>query len=164
MVIYKLVRVAKQSELQNCTYQYRRNHISGNKAKGRISKWVFQKNKARQIFRKTNNFYPLIRSKNHRFSENLACFVFLNTRFKIRPFALLPTNACKFRCLVQHIYRITFLNNLKNTDPVKQCILNLFKNIHREKAPSNKSPALTKNTNVGIWIVGTSNQLFIRGS
>ena len=28
--------------------------------KGRISKWVFQENKARQIFRKTNNSYPLI--------------------------------------------------------------------------------------------------------
>ena len=25
------------------------------------------------------------------FSENLACFVFLNTHFKVRPFALLPT-------------------------------------------------------------------------
>ena len=47
-----------------------------NKAKGRISKRVFQENKAHQIFRKTNIF----------FSENLACFV------KIRPFALLPTN------------------------------------------------------------------------
>ena len=32
----------------------------GNKAKGRISKRVFQENKARQIFRKTNISYPLI--------------------------------------------------------------------------------------------------------
>ena len=30
-----------------------------NKAKGRISKWVFQENKARQIFRKTNISCPL---------------------------------------------------------------------------------------------------------
>ena len=30
---------------------------------------------------------------------------------------------------------------------------------HREIAPSNKIPALTD-----IWVVGTSNQLFIRGS
>ena len=33
----------------------------GNKAKGRISKRVFQEKKVRQIFRKTNIFYPLIR-------------------------------------------------------------------------------------------------------
>ena len=35
-------------------------HLAGNKAKGRISKQVFQENKDRQIFRKTNIFYPLI--------------------------------------------------------------------------------------------------------
>ena len=34
----------------------------------------------------------------------------------------------------------------------------------REKAPSNKTPALTKSTNMGVWVVGTTNQLFIRGS
>ena len=43
----------------------------GNKAKGRISKLVFQESKARQNFRKTNISYP---------------------RFEIRLFALLPTN------------------------------------------------------------------------
>ena len=26
---------------------------------------------------------------------------------------------------------------------------------HREKAPSNKTPALAKSTNMGIWVVGT---------
>ena len=36
--------------------------------------------------------------------------------------------------------------------------------IHREKAPSNKSPAPRKSTNMGILAVGTLNQLFIRGS
>ena len=39
-----------------------------------------------------------------------------------------------------------------------------FKDIHREKAPSNKTPTLTKSRNMGIWVVGTSNQPFIRGS
>ena len=39
-----------------------------------------------------------------------------------------------------------------------------FKDTHKEKAPSNKTPALTKSTNMGIWVVGTTNQLFIRGS
>ena len=33
-----------------------------------------------------------------------------------------------------------------------------------EKAPANKTPALTKSTNMHIWMVGTSNQLFTRGS
>ena len=57
----------------------------GNKAKGRISKRVLQENKARQIPRKMNISYPLIRTgacayqgiRNVRFSGNLACFVFL---------------------------------------------------------------------------------------
>ena len=38
-----------------------------------------------------------------------------------------------------------------------------FKDIHREKTPSNKTPALTKSMNMDNWVVGTSNQLFIRG-
>ena len=33
----------------------------------------------------------------------------------------------------------------------------------QEETPSNKTPALTKSTNMGIWVDGTSNQ-FIRGS
>ena len=45
----------------------------GNNAHGRISKRVFQENKGRQIFQKTNIFLPP------------------NTHFEIRPFALLPT-------------------------------------------------------------------------
>ena len=36
--------------------------IVGNKAKGQISKRVFQENKAHQIFRKTNISHPLIRT------------------------------------------------------------------------------------------------------
>ena len=39
-----------------------------------------------------------------------------------------------------------------------------IKDIHREKAPSNETPALRKNTNMGVWSVGILNQLFIRGS
>ena len=37
-------------------------HSAGNKAKGRISKRVFQEDKAHRIFRKTNICYPLIRT------------------------------------------------------------------------------------------------------
>ena len=39
-----------------------------------------------------------------------------------------------------------------------------IKDTHREKAPSNKTPALRKSTNMDAWAVGTLNQLFIRGS
>ena len=42
--------------------------------------------------------------------------------------------------------------------------LKLIKDTHREKAPSNKTLALTKITNIDIWVVGILNQLFIRGS
>ena len=63
--------------------------IVGNNAKGRISKRVFQENKARQIFRKTNISYPRIHTRtcayqwvrNVCFSENLAHFVFLKHPF-----------------------------------------------------------------------------------
>ena len=37
------------------------------------------------------------------------------------------------------------------------------KDTHGEKTPSNKTPALTESTDMDIWVVGTSNQLFIRG-
>ena len=39
-----------------------------------------------------------------------------------------------------------------------------FKDTHREKAPSTKTPALSESMNMNIWVVGTSNQLFIAGS
>ena len=40
----------------------------------------------------------------------------------------------------------------------------LIKDTHKEKSPSNKTPAITKSKNMVIWTLGTSNQLFIRGS
>ena len=40
----------------------------------------------------------------------------------------------------------------------------IIKDTHWEKAPSNKTPALTKSKNMGIWVVGKSNELFTRGS
>ena len=33
-----------------------------------------------------------------------------------------------------------------------------------EKATSNKNPALKRSTSMDIWVVGTSNQLFVRDS
>ena len=62
-------------------------HTVSNKAEGRISKRVFQENKTRQIFRKTNIFYLLIRTriKNIPFSEIWRALFSWNTRFEIRP-------------------------------------------------------------------------------
>ena len=57
------------------------------KAKGRNSKRVLQENKSGYIFRKTNISDPLTRTcayqevRNVRFSENLACFVYLKYPF-----------------------------------------------------------------------------------
>ena len=39
-----------------------------------------------------------------------------------------------------------------------------LKNIHREKTHSNKTPTLFKSMNMDIWVVSTSNQLFVRVS
>ena len=33
----------------------------------------------------------------------------------------------------------------------------IIKDTYREKPPLNKTPSLTKSTNIGIWVVGTSN-------
>ena len=55
------------------------------------------------------------------------------------------------------------IKKVKNTTPWKYLISDL-KDTHREKALSNKTPALRKSTNMGVWAVGTLNQLFIRGS
>ena len=40
----------------------------------------------------------------------------------------------------------------------------MIKDTHRSKAPSNKTPALTKSMNMDTWVVVASNQLFLRGS
>ena len=40
----------------------------------------------------------------------------------------------------------------------------LFKDTHREKHPKIKLQLLQKNTDMDIWIVGTSNSHFLRGS
>ena len=49
------------------------------KVKGRISKRVFQENKARQIFQKTNISYPMIRPRTY----EICAFVLLPTRLAI---------------------------------------------------------------------------------
>ena len=44
---------------------------------------------------------------------------------------------------------------------VEKKLLGILKENHREKAPSNKTPTLSKSMNMDILVVGTSNQLFI---
>ena len=39
----------------------------------------------------------------------------------------------------------------------------LVQDSHTENTPSNKTQALTKSTNMDIWLIGTLTQLFIRG-
>ena len=39
----------------------------------------------------------------------------------------------------------------------------MLKDTRKGKAPSNKTPALRKSTNMSIWAVGILNQLFIKG-
>ena len=48
--------------------------------------------------------------------------------------------------------------------PYEKCFLFHIKYTHSEKASSNKTPTLAKSASVSIWVVGTTNQLFIRGS
>ena len=35
---------------------------------------------------------------------------------------------------------------------------------HREKVPLNKTPTFSRSMNMHMWVVGTSNQLFLPGS
>ena len=46
-------------------------------------------------------------------------------------------------------------------DELKEEVL---KDTHRDKTPSYKTPVLRKSRNMGVWAVGTLNQLFMRGS
>ena len=61
---------------------------------------------------------------------------------------------------------IIFFQNLAKAIDVygyydKVLLVGDFKDTHREKAPSNKTPSLTKRKNMDIWFVGTPD---IRGS
>ena len=78
--------------LQDATWKF-----AGNEAKGQISKRVLQENKPRQIFRKTNISYLLMRTRTYlcvsgrregSFYGNLASFFFLKHPFWDFPFCL----------------------------------------------------------------------------
>ena len=54
------LRLVSKSGLIKTSVVTSKAKVVGNKAKGRISKRMFQENKVRQIFRKTNISYSLI--------------------------------------------------------------------------------------------------------
>ena len=67
----------------------------------------------------------------------------------------LPTcNKCNKKHVVQTV------DNLKSR--WNNCKSNFFKDTDRGKAPSNETPALAEITNMGIWVVVTTNELFLR--
>ena len=85
---------------------------------------MFPENKARHIFRKTNISYSLICTRtcpyqgvrNVRFSENLACFVFLKDPFWDSPFCLITDDFLKkskfnifLSCLIFVVVFLEFL-------------------------------------------------------
>ena len=75
--------------------------FAGNKAKERISKRVFQENKARQIFLKNDISYPLISTRTCAYQGvRNACFVFLKYPFWDSPFCLITDelNVFHFDC------------------------------------------------------------------
>ena len=69
-------------------------------------------------------------------------------------------NAYHWLLLKDNFKLCTELNDLLN----KSKKIKRFKDTHKEKAPSNRTPTLSKSMNMGIWVVGTSHQLFTRGS
>ena len=69
---------------------------------------------------------------------------------------LLSFHWSKYRTL-KEFWIVPFLNSF-------DFVSILFKDTYREKAPANKTPVLTKSMNMDTWVVGTSNQLFIKGS
>ena len=51
--------------------------------------------------------------------------------------------------------------SVKKSKPFRRYLTSL-KDTHRDKAPSNKTPALRKSTNMGVFTVTTLNQIFIK--
>ena len=91
-------------------------HIAGNKAKGPISKQVFQENKARQIFRKTDISYPLKRTRTYvcksggkkcTFFGKFDMICFLETSVLI--FALLP---CYRQNVHEYLWQLSYTSRL----------------------------------------------------
>ena len=76
-----------------------------------------------------------------------------------------PTNASLATCSTNSVWHESPLKGIFEQSLIASFNkMVIIKDTHREKTPSNKIPVLTKSTNIGIWVFGTSNQLFIGGS
>ena len=56
------------------------------------------------------------------------------------------------------------LEKSQRTTSIASGFIKYIKDTHREKAPSSKTPTLSKSMNMDVWVVGTSSELFIRDS
>ena len=88
--------------------EYLKHHFVGNKAKGWISKRMFQKNKARQIFRKTNMIKCLFFGK-----FGVLCFL----QISVLRFAVLPYYRSSQR-LMTRLLKNLLISNLEEFFPL----------------------------------------------
>ena len=133
--MFKTCFISSKTREGKKVIQLEKHNVDGNKAKGRISKRLFQESKPRQIFRKTNISYPLIRTRrcayqgvrNVRFSGNLACFVFLKHSFWDSPFYLITDELWKPVARRKEITIRLVINHLLfySNGSVKTAILNI---------------------------------------
>ena len=74
-------------------------------------------------------------------------------------------NVQKHLCLFLDV-KINFLEHIQKIKKPNKGInvLSFIKDADREKVHSNKTKAFLESMNMDIWVDGTSNQLFVRGS
>ena len=70
----------------------------------------------------------------------------------------------RFSCIFLLFKTLLFYEktHTRRTEPTSANTKTLSQRYLREKAASNKAPALTNSMNINIWVVGASNQLFTR--
>ena len=98
---FNLSVISQKGESQNGCFK-KTKHAKFSEKRTFLTLWYLHA--ARQIFRKANSSYPLIRTRtctyqgvNVRFSENLACFVFLKHPFWDSPFCLITDEFSHYR-------------------------------------------------------------------
>ena len=78
-----------------------------------------------------------------------------------------PPHSCgSLECMVPYETptEIAALNILQNIEFKHSYDFISLENTFREKALPVKTPVLRKNSNIGVWTVGTLNELYMRGS
>ena len=74
-------------------------------------------------------------------------------------FAYHVTGSTYFRIIFQAMIFQGYIQNFEKNLRNSICIT--VKDTHRKKVHSNKTSTLLKSINMNIWVIGTSNQLFI---